>query len=103
MSKSNNNHNRLYVTAEPLEEEFVKGIEDGEIPFRDKAEKNKILCAKFGFDKGNVNKLWSFGPEGEGPNIIVDTTVSCQYMNEIKDHVVSGFEVVTKNGVLCEE
>ena len=24
-------------------------------------------------------------------------------MNEIKDHMVAGFEVVTKSGVLCEE
>lgn len=24
-------------------------------------------------------------------------------MNEIKEHMISGFEIVTKNGVLCEE
>lgn len=103
MAKSNNNHNRLYVTAEPLSEELTNGIEKGEIPFRDQKEKLKILTGKFGFDKSEVAKIWSFGPDGEGPNLIMDTTVSCQYMNEIKDHVVSGFEIVTKSGVLCDE
>lgn len=77
MSKSNNNHNRLYVTAEPLNEELVTGIEAGDIPFRDLKEKTKVLISKFNFDKGNVNKIWSFGPDGEGPNMIMDTTVSC--------------------------
>lgn len=103
MAKSNNNHNRLYVTAEPLSEDLVTGVEKGMIPFRDLKEKTKILTSKFGFDKTEVNKIWSFGPDGEGPNLIMDTTISCQYMNEIKDHMVSGFEIVTKSGVLCDE
>ena len=30
-------------------------------------------------------------------------TSGCQFMNEIKEHVVSGFEIVTKTGVLCDE
>jgi elongation factor 2 len=62
-----------------------------------------VLTTKFKLDKTEVAKIWSFGPDGEGPNMIVDATISCQYMNEIKDHMVSGFEIVTKSGVLCEE
>lgn len=103
MSKSANNHNRLYVTSEPISEELCKALEDGEIPFRDAKEKTKILVEKFEFDKTEVGKIWAFGPEGEGPNIILDLTSGCQFMNELKEHVVSGFEIVTKNGVLCEE
>jgi elongation factor 2 len=103
MSKSANSHNRLYATAEPLTEEFSAAIERGEIPFRDAKEKTRILNEKFDFDKAEITKIWSFGPEGEGANIIVDATSGCQFMNEIKEHMVSGFEIVTKSGVLAEE
>ena len=102
LCKSQNAHNRLYVNSEPLEEDFVKAIEEGEIPFRDAKEKLKTL-EKFGFDKTEVPKIWGFGPDGEGPNIIMDVTSGCQFMNEIKEHLVSGFEQVVKAGVICEE
>ena len=103
MSKSANSHNRLYVIAEPLTEDFCDAIEKGEIPFRDMKEKTRILSEKFDWDKAEVLKIWSFGPDGDGPNVIVDATSGCQFMNEIKEHMVSGFELVSKAGVLCEE
>lgn len=103
MSKSANGHNRLYCTGQPITEEFCRAIEKGEIPMRDLKEKTKILVEKFEFDKTEVPKIWGFGPDGEGPNLIVDVTSGCQFMNEIKDHMVSGFELVVRHGVLCEE
>ena len=103
MSKSQNAHNRLYCTAEPLTEEFVIAVEAGEINFRDPKERLKTLTEKFEWDKNEALKIWSFGPDGEGPNVIVDATSGCQFMNEIKEHMVSGFEIVTKAGVLCDE
>jgi len=103
MSKSQNAHNRLYCTAQPLTEEFVIAIENGEINFRDPKERLKTLSEKFDWDKNEATKIWSFGPDGEGPNVIVDMTSGCQFMNEIKEHMVSGFEIVTKSGVLCDE
>ena len=103
MSKSSNNHNRLTCSCEPLEEKLSIAIEEGEIPFRDAKQRTKILYDKWDWDKSEANKLWAFGPEGEGPNMIVDITTGCQFMNEIKEHMVSGFEQVTKAGVLCEE
>ena len=102
LAKSQNSHNRLYVEAEPLDEEFVVAIEADEVPFRDAKEKVKVL-EKFGFDKSEVPKIWGFGPYGDGPNLIMDTTSGCQFMNEIKEHMVSGFELVTKSGILCDE
>merc|ERR1712188_41393 len=46
---------------------------------------------------------WCFGPDGMGPNMVVDMTKGVQYLNEIKDSVVAGFQWVTKEGVLCDE
>lgn len=103
MSKSANGHNRLTCSAEPLDAAFVSAVENNEIPMRDLKEKTKMLVDKFGFDKAEVPKIWSFGPNDDGPSILVDTTSGCQFMNEIREHMVAGFQIVTRQGVLCEE
>ena len=103
MSKSSNNHNRLTCSCEPLSETLSIAIEEGMIPMRDAKKRIKVLHDDYEWDKQEASKLWSFGPDGEGPNMIVDITSGCQYMNEIKEHMVSGFEQVAKAGVLCQE
>ena len=37
-----------------------------------------------------------FGPDTTGPNLMVDCTKGVQYLNEIKDSVVTGFQWATK-------
>lgn len=86
-----------------MTEKFSQAVENGEIPMRDEKAKIKLLSGKYEWDKNDAGKIWSFGPYGEGANCIVDMTSGCQFMNEIKEHMVSGFQNVTKNGVLCEE
>merc|ERR1711869_29946 len=54
-------------------------------------------------DKNHALKIWCFGPETEGANVVVDTTVAVQFLNEIKEHVVSAFQWATKEGPICEE
>jgi len=104
MSKSANKHNRVYMSAEPLDEQFCLDIESGAIGLKmEPKEFVKTLVSKYGFDKTDATRLWGFGPDGEGPNIIIDGTKGCQFMSEIKDSVVSGFQICTRSGVLCEE
>merc|ERR1711939_657732 len=38
-----------------------------------------------------------------GPNMVVDASKGVQYLNEIKDSVVAGFQWATKEGVMCDE
>jgi len=47
--------------------------------------------------------LWCFGPDTNGPNLVVDCTTAIQYLIEIKEHVNSGFQWATKEGPLGEE
>lgn len=54
-------------------------------------------------DVTEARKIWCFGPDGTGPNVIMDCTKGVQYLNEIKDSVVAGFQWATKEGILCEE
>jgi len=104
LAKSPNKHNRLYVTAEPLAEEVSCGIEAGEVGAKaDPKERIRILAEKYDWDKNHATKLWCFGPDTDGPNVVVDTSLGVQYINEIKEHVVSAFQWTTKEGPLCEE
>merc|ERR1719281_2175563 len=104
LAKSPNKHNRIYLEAEPLDEELSKAIEDGKAgPKAEAKERKKLLKEKFSWDDNEAVKIWCWGPETEGANIVVDKTQGVQYLNEIKEHVNSAFQWATKEGPLCEE
>ncbi|XP_075591036.1 elongation factor 2-like [Dermatophagoides farinae] len=104
MTKSANKHNRLYMTAEPLQEELILDIEDGRVSHNDDVkERSKVLSDKYGWDKNHTLKIWCFGPDLTGPNVFVDQTSGLQYVHELKDHVNAGFQWATREGALCEE
>ncbi|KAL5533708.1 EFT1_2 [Sanghuangporus baumii] len=104
LSKSQNKHNRLYVKAEPLDEELSKAIEAGKINPRDDFKaRARVLADEYGWDVTDARKIWCFGPETTGPNLLVDVTKGVQYLNEIKDSCIAGFQWATKEGVCAEE
>ena len=75
LAKSANKHNRIYSGAEPITEELVQAIEDGKLNPRDDVKiRGKYLADNHGWDAGDARKIWAFGPDGSGPNIIVDDT-----------------------------
>merc|ERR1712232_474105 len=105
LARSPNKHNRIYLTAEPIDEELTKAIEDGSVgPKADPKERAKLLTEKFDWDKDTAQrKIWCYGPETDGPNLVVDQTQAVQYLIEIKEHVNSAFQWTTKEGPLCDE
>jgi len=104
LAKSPNKHNRLYLVAEKMSEELCAKIEDGSLgPKADPKERAKTLRDKYDMDENAARRIWAWGPETEGANIIVDTTQGVQYVAEIKEHVNSAFQWTTKEGPLCEE
>ena len=104
MTKSQNKHNRIYGTSGPLHDELTKAIEEGEITAtQDVKARAKRLVDEFEWEKDDTLKIWCFGPDNVGPNVVVDVTKGVQYMNEIKESMVSSFQWAAKSGVLCEE
>ena len=104
LSKSPNKHNRLYVIAEPLGDEVAKDIEDGKIgPRDDPKNRARLLADEHGWDVTDARKIWCFGPDTAGPNVLVDQTKAVQYLNEIKDSFVSGFQWASREGPVAEE
>ena len=65
----------------------------------------KEIAEAHGFDADQVGqkRLWAFGPDGSGPNWVLDSTIAVQYLSEIKESVNSGFQWGTKSGPLCGE
>merc|ERR1711933_30778 len=107
VSKSPNKHNRLYMYAEPLTDDFVAAVDDGEIQLVSASEMKKfgrMPADEYNWDIGAARKIWTFGcPPDALANCVVDVTKGVQFLNEIKDHVVGAFMQVTTGGVLCDE
>lgn len=107
LSKSSNKHNRLFGNAEPIDEKLVVEIEEGKINSMHNKEDPKIrgkyLHDNYGWDKNEgADKLWCFGPEDTGANILVDATKAVPFMGEIRDSCSTAFQWATKQGVLTE-
>jgi len=104
LSKSPNKHNRLFMRAVPMPDGLAEDIDSGEVNPRDDMKvRARYLADKYEYDVTEARKIWCFGPETLGPNIFVDCTKGVQYLNEIKDSCVAGFQWASKEGVLCDE
>lgn len=104
LSKSPNKHNRLYVKAAPLEEGLSEEIDAGTISNKDDPKaRARVLAEKYEWDVTEARKIWSFGPNTNGPNVLVDVTKGVQYLNEIKDSMIAALQWVTKEGVFAQE
>ena len=104
LSKSPNKHNRIFSRACPLTEDLSMAIENEKItPKQDVKIRKKILQDDFSWDPNDAMKIWCFGPETTGANLLVDTTKQCQFLNEIQDSCEAAFQWATKEGVMTEE
>merc|ERR1719193_673175 len=104
LSKSPNKHNRLFMKAVNMADGIAKEIDDGTIfPRQDVKIRGRLLADNYEWEIGEARKIWTFGPEAMGPNLLVDASKGVQYLNEIKDSVVAGFQWATKEGVMCDE
>jgi len=104
LSKSPNKHNRMYVTAQPFKSGLAEDIDSGKVTDKDEVKaRARYLAETYEWDVNDARKIWCFGPENTGPNILTDVSKGVQYLNEIKDSCVAAFNWATKDGVLCEE
>lgn len=107
MSKSANKHHRVYMEAEPMAPELQREIDDGKVtPARvHTTEQAEYLAIKYGFDAAEVgrSRLWAFGPDGAGPNFLINSTRDVADVDEAKAPVVHGFQWSTREGPLCGE
>jgi len=104
LSKSANKHNRLFCRGNPLTEELCIDIDDGKAGAEtDPKLRAKLLQEKYEWDGADAKKIWCYGPDGSGPNVIVDVTKGVDNMNELKDSFIAAWMWATKEGVLSDE
>lgn len=85
------------MKARPLPDGLADDIEKGDVTARQELKaRARYLADKFEWEVSEARKIWCFGPEGSGANLLVDMTKGVQYLNEIKDSVVAGFQWATK-------
>eukprot|EP00796_Vickermania_ingenoplastis_P005015 gene5013-3610_t len=104
LSKSANKHNRLFCKGAPLTEELSLAIEEGTAgPEADLKARARYLADNFEWDVQEARKIWCYGPDNRGPNVVVDVTKGVQNMGEMKDSFVAAWQWATREGVLCDE
>jgi elongation factor 2 len=100
MGKSPNKHNRLWVTVERLQPEVIEAIKAGKInEMQTRDERQKILMKEFGWPTEDARNVIAI----EGTNVLVNRIKGRQYVEEVLDHVKSGFRDAVTTGVLAKE
>lgn len=103
-TKSANKHNKFHLEAEPLADDLILALEDGTISAGDDIKKtSRTLIDKYNWDQTEAKKIWCFGPENVGPNLLVDGTKAVAYLNEVRDSMENAFQWATKEGIIAEE
>eukprot|EP00003_Mantamonas_plastica_P022081 TRINITY_DN3695_c0_g1_i3.p2 TRINITY_DN3695_c0_g1~~TRINITY_DN3695_c0_g1_i3.p2 ORF type:complete len:549 (+),score=214.30 TRINITY_DN3695_c0_g1_i3:1307-2953(+) len=104
LAKSKNKLNRLFMTVEPMGEELNVEIDEGIIgEIKDEKERNRYMASKFDWNPNDCKKIWAFGPETVGPNVLIDQTSGQSNMRDIKDTCVAAFQWASSEGPLAEE
>lgn len=106
LTKSPNNHNRLYGIASPLESNLVVDILKGDLPLHSGVDSKVTsrLQNDYGWDGYESKHVWSFSPAGGNQaNALVNMIRGVDYVQEIKDSCTTALEWVSKEGVLAQE
>ncbi|KAF8711516.1 hypothetical protein AX14_013221 [Amanita brunnescens Koide BX004] len=103
-----NKKNRITMIAEPLERGIAEDIETGRVNMRLSAkERGKFFEEKYQWDLLASRSIWAFGPDDNGPNILLDDTLPSQVDKKllvtVKEHIKQGFQWGAREGPLCDE
>jgi U5 small nuclear ribonucleoprotein component len=112
------------MIAEPLERGIAEDIERGRVHMRMPArDRGKFFEEKYQWDLLASRSIWAFGPDENGPNILLDDTLPSQVRIEgyvfkrllsffqidkkllgtVKEHIKQGFQWGAREGPLCDE
>merc|ERR1719210_2611930 len=103
-----NKKNKLYMVAEPLEKGVGEDIDKGKVKIDwDSRRIADFFSKNYDWDQLAARSIWAFGPESNGPNVLVDDTlpseVDKRMLKQCKEGLIQGFQWATKEGPLCDE
>ncbi|MDW0127114.1 MAG: elongation factor EF-2 [Nitrososphaeraceae archaeon] len=100
MSKSPNKHNKIFMRIEPLGEEIIELIKNGQIHEDLERKQMAKLLREKGWSADEAKKVSAVDISG---NILVDETKGVQFIQESMDSIRSGFEDVIHSGPIAHE
>jgi elongation factor 2 len=100
MGKSPNKHSKLWVTMEKLPEDVIDAIKTDKLSeMQSRDERQKLLKSQFGWDTDDARNVIAI----EENNLLVNRIKGRQYVEEVLDHVKSGFREAVRSCVLAKE
>jgi elongation factor 2 len=99
MGKSPNKHNKLWITIEKLSDKVTEALREGKISEMQKRDERQTMLRAFGWVTDDARNVISI----EGINVLVNRIKGKQYVEEVLDHVKSGFREAVHESVLAKE
>jgi elongation factor 2 len=99
MGKSPNKHNKLWVTLQKLSDDVIEALRVGKLSEMLKRDERQTMLRNYGWATDDARNVISI----EGTNILVNRIKGKQYVEEILDHVKSGFREAVHESVLAKE
>ncbi|KJE94786.1 elongation factor Tu GTP binding domain containing 2 [Capsaspora owczarzaki ATCC 30864] len=108
VAETPNKKNKLTMIAEPLDKGLAEDIESEVVSLSmTKKQVGDYLQHKYSWDILAARSVWAFGPDQNGPNVLLDDTlpseVDKKLLGTIRDSVVQGFQWGAREGPLCDE
>ena len=96
------------MIAEPLEKGIAEDIENDIVSINwNKKRIGEFFQTKYDWDLLAARSIWSFGPDMNGPNILVDDTLPSEVnktlLGSVNDSIVQGFQWASREGPLSDE
>jgi elongation factor 2 len=98
--KSPNKHNKLKVTVEPLEPTIIQAIQDGVV--KEGRPKGREVWEKFielGMDREEAKSIYDI----HNGSVFINATKGIQYLNEVEELMIQGFEEALDQGPMAKE
>ncbi len=98
-ARSPNGHNKFYIEIEPLPEEVVMEVKEGNITMDLPKTKRREKLVEAGMDKDEAKNIESL----YNNNAFVDATKGVQYLREAMELIIEAYEDAMDSGPLAEE
>lgn len=103
-----NRKNKITLIAEPMEKGLSHDIESSAVNIGwSKKRLGEFFQDKYDWDLLASRSIWAFGPDRQGPNILMDDSLSGDtnkgLLAAVKESIIQGFQWGAREGPLCEE
>ncbi|MES1921118.1 U5 small nuclear ribonucleoprotein component, partial [Bonamia ostreae] len=103
-----NKQNKLMMICEPLDPKISAELENNLIDIDWEQKKlSDYMQKQHKWDILAARSIWAFGPDKNGPNVLIDDTLPGEVDKEklatIKNSIIQGFQWGTREGPLCDE